>query len=51
MMVLPEKPKYARVPIISTNPGSINEAAFTIMSDDNIRDDMMIYASEQVCFN
>jgi hypothetical protein len=50
MMVLPKKPKFSRVPVVSTNPVSINEAAFTIMSDDELRDDMMMYASDQEGF-
>jgi hypothetical protein len=38
------------VPVISTHPKIINRAAYAIMSNDELRDDMMIYASDQEGF-
>jgi hypothetical protein len=37
--------KLVGVPIISTHPKSVNQAAYTIMSSDLIRDSFMVFAS------
>jgi len=47
--VMVRRGKLVSKPMISTHPKAINQAAFTIMSS-TLRDDMMVYASDQEGF-
>lgn len=48
--IMERRGKLTSIPVISTHPKVINQAAFTIMSDSTLRDDMMLYASDQEGF-
>jgi hypothetical protein len=37
--------KLVTIPTISTHPKAINQAAYTIMSSDTLRDDMLVFGN------
>lgn len=48
--VMSVKSRLGPVAAISTHPKAIHQSAFTIMSNDNIRDDFMVYAGDREGF-